>query len=181
MLHETYGADAQDKCTFDRRTLQDRSRHQHGPTAESPRLPPRCTDLAVASGRATNVEKSLGIGRSLPVPRIGAYHPCVPNQITTCKEVVERLRGHHAALRNLGVRRLALFGSVARNEGTASSDVDLLVEFERGRKTYDTWIELAELLESVLQRKVDLVTLEGLSPFLGPHILAEAVDVLRAA
>ena len=96
-------------------------------------------------------------------------------------EVIDRLLEHHAALRALGVKRLALFGSVARNEATAESDVDLLVEFEPGRKNYDAWLELADLLESALHARVDLVTLEGLSPFLGPHILAEAVDVLRAA
>jgi len=100
---------------------------------------------------------------------------------TTRKEVVDRLRLHHAAMRALGVKRLALFGSVARNESTANSDIDLLVEFESNRKNYDAWLALADLLESALQARVDLVTLEGLSPFIGPHILAEAVDVLRAA
>jgi predicted nucleotidyltransferase len=40
---------------------------------------------------------------------------------------------------------------------------------------------LADLLESVLERQVELVTTEALSPYLGPHILAEAADVLRAA
>lgn len=84
-------------------------------------------------------------------------------------------------LRAKGVRRLALFGSVARDEAGPASDVDLLVEFAPGRKTYDNFLEVCELLEEHLGRRVELVTTESLSPFIGPHILAEAEDVLRAA
>ena len=84
-------------------------------------------------------------------------------------------------LRQLGVSRLALFGSYARGEATLDSDVDLLVEFEPGRKSFAGLVSLAELLETVLGRRVDAVTAESLSPYIGPKILAEAVDVLRAA
>lgn len=82
---------------------------------------------------------------------------------------------------DLGVRRLALFGSVQRNAARVDSDVDILVEFQPGQKTYDHFLALGELLERVLNRSVELVTPESLSPFLRPHILAEAKDVLRAA
>jgi len=81
----------------------------------------------------------------------------------------------------LGVRRLAVFGSVQRNAARADSDVDVLVEFEPGQKTFDHFVALGDLLERVLRRDVDLVTPESLSPFLKPHILADAVDVVRAA
>lgn len=84
-------------------------------------------------------------------------------------------------LREMGVRRLALFGSHARGEATPDSDVDLLVEFEPGRKSFEGLVSLAELLEKALGRRVDAVTVESLSPYIGPKILAEAVDVLRAA
>ena len=84
-------------------------------------------------------------------------------------------------IRQLGVRRLALFGSVARGEARPGSDVDFLVEFTPGQKNFDRFIALSELLERVLGNPVELVTLEALSPFIGPHILAEAADVLRAA
>jgi predicted nucleotidyltransferase len=84
-------------------------------------------------------------------------------------------------IRALGVSRLALFGSVARGEARPDSDVDILVEFKPGKKTFDRFLALSELLESLLGRKVELVTFDALSPFLGPRILAEAQDVLRAA
>jgi len=93
-------------------------------------------------------------------------------------ESVERIRDRILAL---GVRRLALFGSVVRNEGGGGSDVDLLVEFRPGEKSYQRFLDLADLLEQALATRVDLVTTEGLSPHIGPHILAEAADVLRAA
>ena len=84
-------------------------------------------------------------------------------------------------IRALGVVRLALFGSVLRNQARPDSDVDLLVQFAPGAKTYDHFLALSELLERRLGRPVELVTTEALSPFIGPRILAEAHDVLRAA
>jgi uncharacterized protein len=96
-------------------------------------------------------------------------------------EVVKHLVASEAEIRALGVRRLALFGSVLRDEAGADSDVDLLVQFSPGAKTYDRFLALSELLEERLGRRVALVTVEALSPFIGPRILAEAQDVLRTA
>lgn len=81
----------------------------------------------------------------------------------------------------MGVVRLALFGSVLRGEASPDSDIDLLVEFAPGAKNFDRFMALADLLEAQLGRPVELVTTEALSPFIGPRILAEAKDVLRAA
>jgi len=101
---------------------------------------------------------------------------------TLTREMVHALiRGVEADVLSLGVRRLALFGSVLRNEARPDSDVDLLVEFAPGQKSFDRFLALCDLLEARLGHRVELVTTEALSPFLGPHILAEATDVLRAA
>lgn len=99
----------------------------------------------------------------------------------TREQAVERLVTAEPEIRALGVRRLALFGSVTRGEARPDSDVDVLVEFFPGTKTYDHFLALSDLLEERLGRRVELVTVEALSPFLGPRILAEAQDVLRAA
>lgn len=99
----------------------------------------------------------------------------------SAEQVVTRITAAESEIRALGVERLALFGSVLRGEATARSDVDLLVEFVPGRKTFSRFLALSELLEELLERRVDLVTTEALSPFVGPRILAEAQDVLRAA
>ena len=103
------------------------------------------------------------------------------NPALTRDRTIDRLRAAEVEIRQLGVRRLALFGSVARDEARADSDVDLLVEFVAGQKSFDRFMALADLLEAVLACRVELVTLEALSPFIGPRILAEAADVLRAA
>lgn len=99
----------------------------------------------------------------------------------TRQEVSARLIANESEIRALGVARLALFGSVVRNEARPDSDVDVLVQFAPGAKTYDRFLALSDLLERRLERRVDLVTTESLSPYIGPRILAEAQDVLRAA
>ena len=99
----------------------------------------------------------------------------------TREQAIERLVASAPEIRALGVVRLALFGSVLRGEARPDSDVDLLVHFAPGAKTYDRFLALCELLESRLGHRVELVTTEALSPFLRPRILAEAQDVLRAA
>jgi len=93
-------------------------------------------------------------------------------------EIIGRLE---AEIRALGVSRLAVFGSVARGEDRPDSDVDILVQFSAGSKNYERFLALSELLESNLGRRIELVTTEALSPFIGPHILAEAQDVIRSA
>jgi predicted nucleotidyltransferase len=96
-------------------------------------------------------------------------------------EIVEKAREAEPEIRSLGVRRLALFGSFVRGEAGAASDVDVLVEFEPDRKTFDSFLALGDLLERLWHRRVELVTTEALSPHIGPRILAEAEDVLRSA
>jgi uncharacterized protein len=99
----------------------------------------------------------------------------------TRSDVEIRLGPVRSRILEMGVRRLALFGSVRRNEARADSDVDVLVEFGPGMKSFDRLMALGDLLEQTLGRRIELVTLESLSPFIGPHILSEAHDVIRAA
>jgi predicted nucleotidyltransferase len=99
----------------------------------------------------------------------------------TRSEAVAILRRAEAEILGLGVQRLALFGSIQRDAARSDSDVDVLVEFVPGKKSFDRFAALSELLEDILGRPVELVTPESLSPFLRPYILAEAKDVVRAA
>jgi predicted nucleotidyltransferase len=89
------------------------------------------------------------------------------------ENVKNALVRNHDRIRLLGVRRIGVFGSVARNEAHAKSDVDFLVEFEEGYKTFDNFMDLSFLLEDELDRKIDLVTLESLSDNLKAHIIPE--------
>ena len=97
------------------------------------------------------------------------------------EQVIERLRYAQKQVRAFGVRRIALFGSLVRGEARPDSDIDLLVEFEPGQKTFDHFMALSFFLEDLLHRPVEIVTIDALSPFIGPHVLDEAEDVLRAA
>jgi predicted nucleotidyltransferase len=101
--------------------------------------------------------------------------------LQTKKEIVTALLEHKEQIQALGVKRLGLFGSFVREQQTPQSDVDLLVEFEQGQKTFNHFMQLAFLLEEILQRRVELVTSESLSPYIGPHILKEVEYVPLAA
>lgn len=72
-----------------------------------------------------------------------------------------------------GVKRIGVFGSFAKGDAGGDSDIDILVEFDE--VTFDHYMELLFYLEDLFGRKVDLVTTEGLSPYIGPHIKNEVV------
>ena len=80
---------------------------------------------------------------------------------------------HQHRIKTLGVKKLGLFGSFARREQGVESDVDLLVEFEQGKKTFDNFMQLSFFLEDLFERRVELVTPESISPHIRPHILSE--------
>ena len=71
---------------------------------------------------------------------------------------VALLEKHAAELRTLGARRIGIFGSFARGEESAESDVDVYVELEEEKRTYDNLFALHELLQETFGRPVDLVT-----------------------
>ena len=79
-------------------------------------------------------------------------------------------------LQRFHVRSLSLFGSVARNMQTASSDIDLLVEFE-GPTSYDNYIELKFHLEELLGQPVDLVMARALKPRMRSSVERDLVRV----
>lgn len=82
------------------------------------------------------------------------------------EEVASVLENHREELRDrFGVGRLSVFGSAARGELSAGSDVDLYVEFE-GSTTFDRFMGLKLYLEELLGRSVDLVTPKALPPSL---------------
>jgi predicted nucleotidyltransferase len=93
-------------------------------------------------------------------------------------ELTALLRAHEAELAAHGVRELAVFGSVARDQARPDSDVDLLVQFDRPVGMF-AFLDLKGYLEDLLGRPVDLVTNAALKPQLRERILAEAVGVVE--
>ena len=96
-------------------------------------------------------------------------------------ELIEQIKLHTNFLYKYGVKDIYLFGSFCRNEITEKSDVDLLIDFEANKKTLMNIIEIADFLEYLFGRKVDILTRKGLSKFIGPHILNSMEHVSLAA
>ena len=78
-----------------------------------------------------------------------------------CQEVLDLLASHRGELKELGVESLSLFGSVARNQGSPGSDVDLLVTFDRPVGLFH-FARVRRQLEEILGSPVDLVTEDAL-------------------
>jgi predicted nucleotidyltransferase len=93
--------------------------------------------------------------------------------IMSASEIFKIIRQNKEKLSQLGVRQIGLFGSQVRGEASPKSDLDFLVEFVKGRKNYDNYIELCFFLEDLFSKKIDLLTLESLSPHLKEQILRE--------
>lgn len=88
-------------------------------------------------------------------------------------EIFEALEKHREAMRGFGVRRLSLFGSVARGEAGAGSDLDFVVEFERN--SFDAYMDLKAFLEELFDCSVDLVLADSIKPRLRETILSEMI------
>ena len=91
-------------------------------------------------------------------------------------EVIALLTAHRAGLARFDVRRLSLFGSVARDEARPGSDVDLLVEFD-GPATFARYTGLLAFLEDLLGGKVDLLTPRSVKARMAPLIERDLVRV----
>ena len=98
--------------------------------------------------------------------------------IQTKEELLNVLLQYKDTLKSYGVNKIGLFGSFVKESQNAESDIDLLVEFLPDKKNFRNFINLAFFLEDMLNRKVELVTAESLSPYLKPYILKEVEYVL---
>lgn len=105
----------------------------------------------------------------------------MPTSIATKQDILGALHQNGSRLRAFGVRRIGLFGSFVRGEQNPNSDIDLLVEFEPDKKTFDAFMDLSFFLDDLLLHRVELVTLESLSPYIGPYILKEVEYAALAA
>jgi predicted nucleotidyltransferase len=89
------------------------------------------------------------------------------------KTIFNALQAKQLELKSYGVQRIGLFGSFVRGDNKPNSDIDFLVDFYKEKKTLHNLIYLGDYLENLFGRKVDLVTPQGLSKYIGPYILKE--------
>jgi predicted nucleotidyltransferase len=90
--------------------------------------------------------------------------------------VLKKLESAAPAIRSqFGVTRIGIFGSFARGEQTRTSDVDVLVDFAKGHATLKNFIGLADYLEALFRRKVDLLTEPSISDLIRPYIEKDVI------
>jgi hypothetical protein len=87
--------------------------------------------------------------------------------------VLSLIKKHRRQLLHMGVKVIGIFGSVAREEDSGKSDFDILVEFDEKHHKFRYFNELCDFLEHSLGENFDLITRQGLSPYLRDKILQE--------
>lgn len=92
-------------------------------------------------------------------------------------EAIDRLKKSEAVLRNAGVTHLYLFGSTARDEARADSDIDLFFDYDREDFGIFALMDVRELAAGILDRKADLIPRDGLHRALRADIEASAIRV----
>ncbi len=95
-------------------------------------------------------------------------------KMLTKEEILKKLRENRGKLEGYGVKRIGVFGSYVRGEQKEESDIDVLVEFKMGKKTFSSYMGLVMFLEDLFNCKVDLVIIENIKPLLKPYILKGA-------
>ncbi len=92
-------------------------------------------------------------------------------------EVINVLKRHEAELRKLGVERLFLFGSVARDAAKESSDIDLFFDHPRGQLGLYELMDVKERAQEILGQRTDIMTRASLHPALREKIEESALRV----
>ncbi|NQW75335.1 MAG: nucleotidyltransferase domain-containing protein [Cytophagales bacterium] len=92
----------------------------------------------------------------------------------TKDNILNALRTNKRKLRKFGIRDVGLFGSHINNEQSSESDIDLLIDFEPEKENFDNFMAVYDLFEHIFKNeKIEVVTKNGLSPYIGPKILDE--------
>jgi len=98
--------------------------------------------------------------------------------MTTKDYILNTIRTNRQKLFRFGIRNVGLFGSYARNEQSDKSDIDILIDFEPEMENYDNYMGVCDIFEQLFRNeKVEIVTKNGLSPYIGPKILNEVMYV----
>ena len=92
----------------------------------------------------------------------------------TSESIMEQIQKNMVQIKKFGVKKIGLFGSFIGNNQTKNSDVDLIVEFKKGQKSFDNYMDLKFFLEDIFDRRVDLVITGAIKPYLKPYILGNA-------
>lgn len=96
----------------------------------------------------------------------------------TKESILTKLKSNKSELSKFGIRNVGLFGSYVRNEQSAQSDIDLLIDFEPDKENFDNYMAVCDIFEDLFKNeRLEIVTKNGLSPYIGPKILNEVMYV----
>jgi predicted nucleotidyltransferase len=94
--------------------------------------------------------------------------------MTNKELILQALKSKRIEILGYGIKSVGLFGSYIRDEQHENSDIDILIDFEAEKESFDNYMAVYDLLEKLFQgQKVEVVTKNGLSPYIGPKILNE--------
>ena len=94
--------------------------------------------------------------------------------MTTKDYILTALKSYKPELSRFGIINVGLFGSYLRGKQSNESDIDILIDFEPDKENYDNYMAAYDILEKLFKNeKVEIVTKNGLSPYVGPKILKE--------
>ncbi|MFN8257174.1 MAG: nucleotidyltransferase family protein [Bacteroidales bacterium] len=98
--------------------------------------------------------------------------------MTTKEYIIGTIRTHKTELSKFGIQNIGLFGSYARNEQSKISDIDILIDFDADMESFDNYMAVYDYFERLFKNeKVEIITKNGLSPYIGPRILKEVIYV----
>ncbi len=98
--------------------------------------------------------------------------------MTTKENILSILKASKPELLQLGVLQVGLFGSYLRNEQSYKSDIDLLVDFIPEKENFENFMAVYDLMEKLFtNEKIEIVTTNGLSKYIGPKILNDVLYV----
>jgi hypothetical protein len=98
--------------------------------------------------------------------------------MATKENIIAILKSHKSELSKYGVSTIGLFGSYLRNEQSTNSDIDLLIDFDPDKENFDNYMAVYDLFEELFKNeKIEIVTKNGLSKYIGPKILNDVMYV----
>jgi predicted nucleotidyltransferase len=98
--------------------------------------------------------------------------------MTTKEYIIDSIKTYKPQLKKFGIRYIGLFGSYLRNEQSEKSDIDILIDFEPDKENFDNYMAVYDIIEKLFKNeKIEIVTKNGLSPYIGPKILKEVMYV----
>ncbi len=95
-------------------------------------------------------------------------------EVKEIHRILNVLRKHKKEIeKRFSVKKIGVFGSIVREEHTEQSDIDIYIEFDLQTLTYEKYLELFEYLEKLFDRRIDLITKDGVETIRIPYIKNE--------